>query len=624
MSTPGGYRADIDGLRAVAVVMVLLFHAHFLLDGGFVGVDVFFVISGFLITGIVQRELEAGRFTFSNFWLRRIRRIAPAATVMTIAVLIAGLLLLFPADYMELAQSAVAQQVMAANIFFWRHTGYFQGAADTKPLLHTWSLAVEEQFYLFYPVLLWLIHRYTRRWLLSVLGIAALGSLFLSEWGARHHAGVAFYLLPTRAWELLVGGILFAIPAPTRWPHWSRETLSAVGLALVITTGVTYFDSMRFPGFSALLPCLGAAGFIYANSVAPTICGRLLSMRPIVFTGLISYSLYLWHWPLFALHQYWYGANRSGLAVGGLLFTSYVLAVLSWRYVELPFRRRPADGRPNRSLAVIAGSIACSLAISAVVLLFDGLPARMPKEALQYASALSLRVRYDAISLDQALAGKVPQFLEGGSPNGVLIWGDSHAMHAIPGLKVACERVGLSGYYVTRTSTAPLMGNSERFTREGLNEKASDFAAALHQFVVSKPIHTVVLAACWDMYTSEPGFEARLTQTVESFVQHDVHVVIALDVPPQPDNVPLALARRSLFGLDTAAFGLPLTECLRIRQHSENIIRRVANGRALVLDPVNRFANNDGLCPAVIDGDVIYADSWHLTPAGSLRLAPMY
>ena len=214
------YRPDVDGLRAVAVTLVLLFHAGLGFSGGFIGVDVFFVISGFLITGLILKEQESGKFSLANFWVRRIRRIIPAATVVVVAVLVAGFFILLPRDYEDLGKSAIAQQLMLSNVYFWRNTGYFDGPADLKALLHTWSLAVEEQFYLGYPFLMMLLHRFGRKVTVGALTFLGVGSLIVSVYGVEHHPSATFFLLPTRAWELLIGGLICFLPKPTRVPSW--------------------------------------------------------------------------------------------------------------------------------------------------------------------------------------------------------------------------------------------------------------------------------------------------------------------------------------------------------------------------------------------------------------------
>jgi peptidoglycan/LPS O-acetylase OafA/YrhL len=281
------YRPDIDGLRAVAVLLVVLFHARWGFTGGFVGVDVFFVISGFLITGMMLKEQQSGTFRLADFWIRRVRRIIPASLVMVVAVLVAGAFLLLPHDYETLGESAISQQFMLANVYFWRNTGYFDAPAEQRRLLHTWSLAVEEQFYLGYPILFALVQRIPKKLtVLLLLAISAV-SFAVSEWGVWHHPSATFFLLPTRAWELLMGGLLCFAPPPTRFKDWQLGLASLVGLGGIVVAGWFFSSSTPFPGRNALLPCAAAALLIYANSSRLTWIGRALAARPVVLVGLI-------------------------------------------------------------------------------------------------------------------------------------------------------------------------------------------------------------------------------------------------------------------------------------------------------------------------------------------------
>lgn len=361
------YRPDIDGLRALAVVMVLIFHSGLGLTGGYVGVDVFFVISGFLITGLIQKELASGEFNLKKFWVGRVRRILPAAYVCTLGTLFIGSILLMPPALVDLATSALFQQLMVANFYFWKTGDYFGGASEWKPLLHMWSLAVEEQFYVFYPFFLLLLRNRSKQFLLIALVAIAIASLIVSEMGVHHFPTATFFLLPTRMWELLVGAIIVFLPTPKS--VFSNQKILAIlsmgGLSAVIYSAV-FFDSLTpFPGKSALIPCLGAALLIYAQSgETPTLVGRLLSLRPLVFIGLISYSLYLWHWPVFAFSRYWLGSLSVSLKIASLL-VSFALAYLSYYFVETPMRRGRDQVKPAKvfSTALISASILVLISI---------------------------------------------------------------------------------------------------------------------------------------------------------------------------------------------------------------------------------------------------------------------
>src|SRR5882724_756148 len=287
------YRPEIDGLRAVAVSAVILFHAGFRCPGGYVGVDVFFVVSGFLITSLIWSDLENGRFTFAYFWERRARRIVPALVVITIVTLVIGWFLLLPADLENLGRASASQSIFAANFHYLQDSGYFKGVAEEKPLLHTWSLAVEEQFYLIVPFLLFWIYRSkvlrARTAVISILTTIFAVSLAISIYGITRFPWATFYLLPTRAWELLTGALVAFLPTfPLLMRRRSlRELLSLLGMALILIPVFVYTSETPFPGLAAVPPCLGAALVILANTPsegsAPTILGSALSIRPVVF-----------------------------------------------------------------------------------------------------------------------------------------------------------------------------------------------------------------------------------------------------------------------------------------------------------------------------------------------------
>lgn len=364
------YRKDVDGLRAVAVSSVVLYHAfQSAIPGGFAGVDIFFVVSGYLITGILHADLSAGRHAIFRFYERRIRRIFPALFVVLAASTVLAAVLLMPLDLARYFRTLAGATVFSSNLVFWLQSGYFDPAAELKPLLHTWSLAVEEQFYLFYPPLLWLAWRFRREKALVWGGLLASFLLCIHE--ARHDPEACYYLFPARAWELMVGAVLALGGLPDlSGRHGLRETLAALGAALIATSLFVIDKYSPFLGALMLLPCAGTALIIYAGDGArPTLTGRLLSARPMVFVGLTSYSLYLWHWPLSAFARY---ANLDPLAPWQkwtLISVAMGLAVLSWRFVELPFHQSqnpaPASSHahiPVSRRRVVAGGAGAMLA----------------------------------------------------------------------------------------------------------------------------------------------------------------------------------------------------------------------------------------------------------------------
>ncbi len=334
------YRREIDGLRALAIIPVLVFHAGFnFISGGFVGVDVFFVISGFLITGIIVNQLENKKFSLTQFYEKRARRILPALFFVTAITTVFAWVILSPEDLLSYSKSLVSVALYVSNIFFAFDGGYFETAAELKPLLHTWSLSVEEQYYLFFPLLLILLWNLSRRHILSLIVCIAVCSIVIAEWGIRHFPVLAYFSLPSRAWELAIGAFCAIISSQDKWTVRNknvRQLLGIIGLAL-ISISVFFFDSHTpFPGFYALFPTLGSALIlIYAKN--DTFVGKLLSHKFFVGIGLISYSLYLWHQPIFAFYRN-YVEQPSAVAMLFLVFLSLALSYCSWKYIESPFR----------------------------------------------------------------------------------------------------------------------------------------------------------------------------------------------------------------------------------------------------------------------------------------------
>lgn len=335
-----GYRAEIDGLRAVAVLPVILFHAGFgAFGGGFIGVDVFFVISGYLITGILLREMEEGRFSLLHFYERRARRILPALFLVMTACLPFAWAWMLPSQFADFARSLVWTSLFGSNFYFWSTSGYFDMVAEEKPLLHTWSLAVEEQFYLVFPLAFLIVFRFGRNWAFWSIVLAAIVSLALAEVTSRSHPEPAFYLAPTRVWELMAGAV--AAFALHRRAWQGNAFLAWLGLGMILFA-VFAFGETRTPSLFTLIPVLGAVLIIlYARPGSGA--GALLASRPLVGIGLVSYSAYLWHQPLFAFARIRLEMTPDPVLMLALGAASLGLAWLSWHFVEQPFRRH---GRP--------------------------------------------------------------------------------------------------------------------------------------------------------------------------------------------------------------------------------------------------------------------------------------
>jgi len=394
------YRPDIDGLRAVAVLSVLAFHIRLRgIQGGFVGVDVFFVISGYLISSIVFSEIAESRYSVIGFYERRIRRIFPALFAMLAVFSVFAVIYLLPAELAAYGKSTLAATASASNFFFWRHSGYFD-SPTSYPLLHTWSLAVEEQFYILFPLFLLLVRRFfPTRLRLSVI-VLFCASLVASAVVVFQYRETAFYMPYTRAWELLLGTILSLGMLPRLPRAWQRNLATLAGIGLIAFSILFYTERMLFPGLSALAPCVGSALIIGAGESGSSLIGKILSWRPIVFIGLISYSLYLWHWPVIVLHQMGVFAGASAITSHHLaallpkhrldmiveVVLSLMLGTLSWRFVERPFRSGPLrlSGRPLFALAGVVMFIL--IGFSSLTVFAKGFKGRFPADALEVAS----------------------------------------------------------------------------------------------------------------------------------------------------------------------------------------------------------------------------------------------
>lgn len=398
------YRADIDGLRAVAVLSVIFGHLDMnYLRGGFVGVDVFFVISGYLISSIILFEIEQFRFSIVNFYERRIRRIFPALFSVLLIVSIISFVYLLPKELVNYCNALLATVGFASNFYYLSNSNYFD-LPTTSPLLHTWSLAVEEQFYLLFPLFLLIIRRFVRRQFQAAIVVIAIASFLLSVLLVRYDQNNAFYMLYTRAWELLIGTMLSQGMFPMISSRWLRNIAALVGIGMIAYSVIFYTLRTPFPGLNALVPCLGAALIIGAGSSGSSLVGMALSWRPVVFIGLISYSLYLWHWPVLvfgqmgivtpSVHQLPLGF--AGVVTRHRLNLVYdagfpiILAVLSWKFIECPFRtgRLRLAGRP---LFTFAGAAICTwVLVSLTTRLSDGFPGRFPSASVRMAAESDL------------------------------------------------------------------------------------------------------------------------------------------------------------------------------------------------------------------------------------------
>lgn len=623
------YRPDIDGLRAVAVLSVVFCHAGFHCPGGFIGVDVFFVISGYLIAGLILKELRLGTFTLTNFWERRIRRIVPALAVVVGATLVGGWFVLMPADFASCGKSIVGLALLASNVQFWKSIDYFDNAAEEKPLLHTWSLSVEEQFYLFVPVFLLLLAKRSKlNRAFLILAAAAVLSFGLSVYWTQRHPTTNFYLLPTRAWELFAGALLAFFPkCGIEKQKWLLELLALAGLALILVPCFAYDHKTPFPGLAALPPVLGSALLIWlgASKAGFSLIGRTLASRPVVFVGLISYSLYLWHWPLFSLTRY-ASVKAPATSVWWLLIAvSVVLATLSWRFVETPFRHRKVLAARPKLFGATAALFALMLGGGAFLFKANGFEGRVKDQTKNLVETGKFDQSYVRELELQDIPNNLVQLGATNAQPSVLVWGDSHAMATLPVIDLLGKEFGQAVAAATHAATPPVIGYFSR-NEWGMNERALPFNAAVLEHIKRSRPRVVILISYWNMHAAVPAFQAALLKTVAEIQSVGATVYLMKDVPIYDFNVQKALVRSSYKGANLEQFALARSEYLASDKIPESLMTQLQAAGVGILDPVPLLlarSNSDKFAPFDAGGSFYY-DGNHLSTYGSLALKPLF
>ncbi len=619
----------------MAVIAVVLFHVrHGLMPGGCVGVDVFFVISGFLITSIILREYDQGCFSFVNFWLRRIRRILPAMVAMVLATLVAGTFVLYQGEINDLGIEGIASLLSFANISEWIISGNYWGSvAESSPFLHVWSLSLEEQFYLFFPLLLILALRFVRRWVAWVLLLVVLASAGLFVFGMQSHPAAVFYLLPTRAWELGTGA-LFAVAmaeGPVRFR--GRRLLSFAGVALMVLSGFLLggqegLSSMQF------VPVLGAALVIACAGKPDDIVTRLLSVRPVVYIGKISYSLYLWHWPLLVYSRQW--ALKSGMAVNPflLLVAMAGISVLSYHFIEVPTRRS------NKAVPYVLGALLVGVGFAYFlksgthvedvsmynrtewfgdVYGVDSNP-EWPESVQKRLAGITVVSNSEEYE-DAYETGGVQRLYRGAAPD-VVVLGDSHALMWAKVLDEVASDLSVSISFFCAEGTpaffrVPPVKDSRHYLFFNTEEKYAFDLARLHFLTEWNP-RVVVVACRWDTVG-----EKETTDDLLRFLGGQGTHVLLIEQPPElffgDKNTPQYL---SYIGLNPDG---QMPQYVRCSDNGEyrrgtHLVERIASAYPFCTEiPVSDIYLANGKA-WVLDGrDVLYIDDDHLSNAGALK-----
>jgi peptidoglycan/LPS O-acetylase OafA/YrhL len=614
------YRPDVDGLRAVAVLAVVLFHAFpSFVRGGFIGVDIFFVISGFLISGILLAELRTGRFSFARFYARRVKRIFPALVLVLGASLAFGWFALFPDEYQQLGKHVIGGASSAANFFYWAQVGYFDTAAETKPLLHLWSLGIEEQFYIVWPAVLLLAWR--RRWnLLAVTGGIALLSFLLNIGGIAHHQSASFYSPASRAWELLLGAGLACWQArPAAAASKAGPNVRAWAGVLLLATGFAMITRDRhFPGGLALIPTVGAAMLIAAGPRAWF--NRVVLSHPLmVWVGLVSYPLYLWHWPLLSFAQIVESRVPALPIRAGAVGLAVLLAWLTWRVVERPLR----TGRERWKVTLLAGLMLAAAAAGGAIYLNDGLPSRQPiqdnlanQKALvlveDTANAAACKRRYGFTTIYQyCLLAHVER-----DPTVVLL-GDSHAYHVV---------AGLTRYYDALGENLLMLGTRHPYW--GLapgDDPYQQVTQPMLELALNTPsINTVVFSTHIRLNRSPEGavYVNAARETFRRFLAAGKHVIFMDDVPILSFDPRSCIKRAGVASsATTSPCAVPRADWDRATAEYESILAEFAKE----FPRIEWFHSatalcDDKWCHAMMGGRLMYRDDNHLSHDGDLLL----
>ena len=652
MSYSIGYRPEIDGLRAISVLSVIFFHAGlFGFSGGYIGVDVFFVISGYLITKILINEYEQNKFSYEGFLERRIRRILPALFFMLSVVTILSSIVLLPSELKSFGQSLAATSLFISNIFFWRTTNYFSEAAEFIPLIHTWSLAVEEQYYIFFPIFLAIIWRFGKTRIFWIILVITLFSLLLSEWGWRNKSIANFFLSPFRAWEILFGAL--AAFGQIQFRQITNNLLASTGLILILGSAVFFDDYTPTPSLFILAPTGGAVLIILFGN-ANTFVGRILSIKPLVGIGLISYSTYLWHQPVFALTRLNFQSDLGLVISIMLIIISMAVGYFSWRYVEKPFRNKSTLtlSRPKIfSLSLVAIFIFSSLGVSASY--FNGYPTRFDqviaaadnaqnnKNPLRPICHFSIGERFPT-SIEATLqnckigSGEQPQ---------VVVLGDSHASSVSYQIALSLAELGYTTSQLTISGCLPFLGYStSQYNCAIGNEK-------VFEYISSSDIKTVILAGRFVNLIHDKGFNNTeggvelgsppkpiyhfTPRSNESFNQEDAkkflseglkqwlitgkNIIAIHPIPEAGWNVPKKVVNLKLTDQYEGFLGTKSALFHDRTGSLSEMLEDVVDPQLIHFKPSSYLCNSfkDGWCANSVNNQIFYYDDDHLSNEGA-------
>ena len=651
------YRREIDGLRALAVLPVIFFHAGFqTFSGGFVGVDIFFVISGYLITSIILAEMEAGTFTLANFYERRARRILPALFVVMALCLPFAWLWLLPQDMQSFSQSLVAVSAFASNVLFWRTSGYFDTAAELKPLLHTWSLAVEEQYYLLFPLFVLLTWRFGKTWILKSLVVVFIISLASAHWGATNKPIFTFFLLPTRGWELLIGGFIafyFSLGHKQLSHKWLNELGSLIGVVLIAYSIFSFDSKTPFPSLYTLVPTFGAALIIFFTT-PQTNTGKLLGSKIFVGVGLISYSAYLYHQPLLAFAKHRSIDEPSSLLIGLLIAATFCLAYFSWRFVEAPFRKKQRINRKQLFTFCVLASFAFAL-IGLIGHFNKGHTGRFDEITLLAITKLAdVNQTSECYATDDKWIAPESSCVKGDKNKiQVALLGDSHANAIAYELGNSLVANGIGMRQLTYDGCPPIFD----VYRVDSGSKCYLYSDATYNFIAqNKSITHIVFSSRWTLWLNDFGFNNKeggvesahhwvdvvsegnwqhnkdekrrellksiYVKSIRKYMDLGRKVVLIYQVPEVGWNVPQLMAKKMFFNTSDSTTEITTNYKFYLERNKDSnaVLDSLGNHKNLIrIKPDSILCDSfvSGRCVATLNGVPLYYDDDHLSNEGA-------
>lgn len=637
-STHIEYRHDIDGLRAIAVMLVILFHAQIIgFSGGFIGVDIFFVISGYLITSIILKEMENKNFSFLGFYERRIRRIFPALFVTLVLTTICAAFLFMPLEFKAFGKSLSSTSLFVSNIIFWRESGYFDSAAILKPLLHTWSVTLEEQFYILFPLYLFISLKWFKKFFIPLTIIGLIFSLSLSVWTLSISKDIAtFYLLPTRAWEFLIGSLLAFKILPNVNNKILSNILAISGIILIVGANWIMNEHTTFPGPNALYPTLGAFLIIYSGMTCQNIILKWLSAKYMRFTGKISYSLYLYHWPIFVFASYYAMRDFFLYEKFVLIFLCFILAFLSWKYVEQPFRLKQKNYNRKKIFIIAIVAIALFASIGYYIQKSNGAPWRLSQEVqdLSLVQKGPQPIRYYKaenfpwMSKWLGVSGNDPKFI---------VLGDSHANAVSPALDKIAKEKGKVGLLLKHPGCMPAINIKESDLSKECYNFNKDVIRKLNEF---KNIETIYLIARWSVYPkwlsktrnpqgteeSREYFAQLLNETVAFYNARNININIITEVPKVHKTlVPSILGRNAYYHGEIIDIRPNKKQHIFEKQHVTNTLHDIGKAhKQLRIISAHKPLCQTEKCDVIHNGKSLYYDDDHLSTYGAETISHIF